>query len=180
MGMDVHALRELDAAMLRLADGDRAASAPVFAALWPELVAFAERVLGRGGDADDAAQQALEKVFAQVADYDPQRSALAWGLAILSWECRTALQRRRRQRGREQPLDPALPGGELDPESLTVERSLRASLREAVAELSPADQRTLEDAFMRDAEGPREPAFRKRKERALTRLRAAWSKIHGD
>ena len=83
--MDEHALHILDAAMLRLADGDRSASSSVFSALWPELVTFAERALGKGPDADDAAQQALEKIFAQAADYDPGRSALAWALAITAW-----------------------------------------------------------------------------------------------
>lgn len=33
--------------------------------LWPELTAFADRTLGKGTDADDAAQLALEKIFAQ-------------------------------------------------------------------------------------------------------------------
>lgn len=178
--MDEHALRILDAAMLRLADGDRSACSSVFSALWPELVSFAERSLGKGSDADDAAQQALEKVFAQAAEYDPQRSALAWALAITAWECRTVLQRRRRRR--EDPLEAghgAVAEGP-DPEAAALERGMLDALRDALSGLSLQDQRTLQDAFARDVDGPATPAFRKRKERALTRLRTAWRRIYGD
>lgn len=178
--MDEHALRALDAGILRLAEGDRRAGSSVFAALWPELVAFAERALGKGPDADDAAQLALEKVFAQAVDYDPQRAALPWALAITAWECRTIVQRRRRRR--EEPLEAgseAVAEG-ADPEAAALERNMLTALREAVSNLSLQDQKTLQEAFAREVEAPATPAFRKRKERALVRLRTAWRRLYGD
>lgn len=177
--MDERALRTLDAAMVRLADGDRDAATLVFQALWPELVSFAERALGRGPDADDAAQEALEKIFSQSGDYNPQHRALAWALAIVGWECRTVLQRRRRRR--EQPLEPASAIAEtgLNPEAVTLEQRLFAALRESMAGLSPQDQATLHEAFAEEGNSMT-PLFRKRKERALSRLRNAWRRIHGD
>ncbi len=177
--MDEHALRELDAAMVRLADGDRSACSSVFAILWTELIGFAERALGRGPDADDAAQQALEKIFDQAADYDRERSALAWALAITAWECRTTLQRRRRRR--EDPLEHAgaVRSSTLDPEETAMQSAMLVALRASLAGLSTSDQKTLEEAFFRETDGPHAPAFRKRKERALSRLRSAWRKIHG-
>lgn len=167
--------------MIRLSDGDRSACSSVFSLLWPELVAFAERTLGKGADADDAAQLALEKIFAQASDYDAQRSALAWALAITAWECRTVL--RRRSRRREQPLDTAAEDAvspASDPESAHVESTMLSALRGCLEDLAPRDRATLEEAFYREAEGPQAPAFRKRKERALQRLRTAWRKIYGD
>lgn len=177
--MDEHAVRELDAAMQRLADGDRGACSSVFSLLWPELVAFAQRTLGKGPDADDVAQQALEKIFAQAADYDPNRPALPWALAIAGWECRTLLQRRRRRR--EDPLEPDTRAitDAADPEAATLERTMTDALREAIGDLSSQDRATLEEAFAQASSGPTTPAFRKRKERALSRLRDAWRRIYG-
>src|SRR4051812_18228931 len=148
--MDEHAVRELDAAMQRLADGDRGACSSVFSLLWPELVGFAQRTLGKGPDADDVAQQALEKIFAQAADYDPTRPALPWALAIAGWECRTLLQRRRRRR--EEPLELDAPSARTtaddpDPEAATLERTMMDALREAIGGLSSEDRQTLEQAF---------------------------------
>jgi len=176
--MNEHTSRELDAAMARLADGDRRACAVVFSLLWAELVRFAERLLGKGPDADDAAQQALEKIFTQAADYDSSRPAFPWALAITGWECRTTLQRRKRLR--EAPVDQAfrLPSTSADPERAAVESSMLEALRESLEGLPATDQKALEEAFFQDAEEPRESAFRKRKQRALTHLRAAWRKIY--
>jgi hypothetical protein len=95
--MDEHARREPDAAMIRLADGDRSACSSVFRLLWPELDAAA-----------------------------------------------------------------------------------LAALRAGLAGLSASDRRVLDQAYLREREAPQPTAFRKRKERALGRLRAAWRKIHGD
>lgn len=178
--MDEHALHKLDASMVRLADGDRSACSSVFGLLWPELTRFAERTLGQGPDASDAAQQALEKIFSQAADYDRDRSALAWALAITAWECRSVLQRRRRRR--EAPLDAmgAAQSSSVDPGEAAEQRAMLLALRTTLSGLSASDQKTLEEAFFRESDGAQAPAFRKRKERALIRLRAAWRKIHGD
>src|SRR5262245_13587277 len=75
--VDGRARKELQTMMLRLADGDRAAMEPVFAAVWPIVRRFAARALG-GSDADDTAQEALVRVFARAVEFDRERDALTW------------------------------------------------------------------------------------------------------
>lgn len=166
---------QLDADMARLADGDRAAFTPVFRALRPLLVAFCERALGAGADPDDATQLALEKIFERASEYDPSRPALAWALAIASWECAT-IRRRRQRSGTESGVDQdKVPSSARTPEEETLAKELDRTLRETILELSRADREALDAAFLKDTvEGPTTPAFRKQKERALSRLRNLW------
>src|SRR5580765_3238617 len=93
---------DLQGLMERLADGDRSAFHPVFESLWPLVRRFAARHL-HPGDADDAAQEALLRVFRRAAEFDPGRSALAWALGIAAYEIRTARRRRRRRREEAAP-----------------------------------------------------------------------------
>ncbi len=171
--------------MARLADGDRSACAEVFQRLWPALTRFAARSLGVGPDAEDAAQQALEKIFAQASNYDPERAALPWALAITGWECRTTLRRRRRRR--EEALEGASGrdltaevGAGPTPEDDVLKQRLLVALREAVAELSLGDQATLEATFLQESAAPHPAVVRKRKERTIFRLREVWRRIYGD
>lgn len=166
--------------LIRLADGDRSAFDPLFAALWPLLSRVATRLLPHSADAEDAAQQALLRVFARAGAFDRRRDALPWILGILVWECRTL--RRRAQRRREQRL----PDGEAlaalaavdSAESAVVERDLLAAVEEALGTL-PAGDREAILAAVRDGPRPAGAAFRKRLERARRRLRAAWRLKHG-
>ena len=102
---------ELQSLMARLAQGDRGAFHPVFETLWPVLRRFAARHLPPQ-EADDAAQEALLKIFHRAARFDPDRSALAWALGTAAYEVRTA--RRRSQRRREAPEEGA--AQRMDPE----------------------------------------------------------------
>jgi RNA polymerase sigma-70 factor (ECF subfamily) len=90
---------QLDRWMAAAADGDRAAIAPLFHALWPILVGYATRLLGDRSAAEDCAQDALVQLFGQLERYDRARDALTWALALATWRCRT--DRRRRTRRRE-------------------------------------------------------------------------------
>ncbi|MFO0678025.1 MAG: sigma-70 family RNA polymerase sigma factor [Polyangiaceae bacterium] len=172
-------LRDLDGLVARLKDGDRGASRPVFAILWPRLVRFASRALGGDAGADDVAQTAIATLFARVVDYDPARPALAWAFAIAGWECRTHLKRRQR-RGETALASPDAFVDPDTPESLALDAALHDALADALEELSPADRETLRRAFA-DAEDDvaSDATFRKRKQRALERLRGAWRRIHG-
>ena len=169
----------LDKAMTRLADGDRSATREVFELLWPELTRFARRVLESAPDADDVAQVALEKIFSQASHYDATRPALAWAFSIASWECRTLLKQRRRQATRLVNIEraEALPSNERTPEESALEGRMMMALRESFESLSTADQEVLEGAFLDDMRAAQPPAVRKRKERALARLRNAWRKL---
>lgn len=172
----------LDANMARLATGDRAAFQPVFSELWPVVYRFCQKMLVNSGDAEDATQITLEKVFSQVSDYDSRRSAVAWVLSIAAWECRTF--RRRTQRAREDQLEEALmPSSESSsPESLAIKRQLEQAVQSIAEQLSHSDQDTIRRAF---TEGPGATGsvsgatFRKRKERALMRFRDLWRKVYG-
>jgi RNA polymerase sigma factor (sigma-70 family) len=159
--------------LAELADGDRAAFHPVFVRLWPLVRGFAARCLPPE-EAEDVAQETLLRVFARAAEFDRRRDALSWVLGIAAYEIRTA--RRRRQRRRETPADALAgePGRAGSPEDAAVADDLARALHEAMAALRPGDAETL----LAYARGERPdlpgPTFRKRVERALSRLRGAW------
>jgi DNA-directed RNA polymerase specialized sigma24 family protein len=84
---------DLEALMLRLAAGDRAAFDPLYDALRPLVQRLTTRMMHGAPEAEDAAQEAMTKVFARVSRYEPGRSVTIWVLAIMAYECRTLLQR---------------------------------------------------------------------------------------
>jgi RNA polymerase sigma-70 factor (ECF subfamily) len=167
--------RRLNEQLARLADGDREAFHPVFHALQPILRRFASRHLGPE-DAEDVAQEALVKVFAQASRFDPERDALAWAVEIASWELRTRLRKRKRRR--EEGLDETVLGqlkaAAPTPEGVAVAKSLDAMVADALSSLTSTDQQTLR-AYANDQKPVHvAPAtFRKRVERGLRRLRRA-------
>jgi RNA polymerase sigma-70 factor, ECF subfamily len=168
--------RRLNELVARLADGDREAFHPVFLSLAPLLRRFARQRL-TAEEAEDVAQEALVKLFAQAARFDRSRDALAWALGIAAWEIRTVL--RKRQRRREQALDaPTLesrPDRAPTPEDTAIARSQDAALEDALRTLSPRDQEALRAYACEERTLGVPPAtFRKRVERGLTRLRRSF------
>lgn len=173
---------DLQALLSHLASGDRSAFQPLFQSLWPLLQKFSRRLLSSDADGDDAAQQALLKVFARAREYDPGRPALPWVLAIAHNECRTL--RKQRLRRREVGCEPAaqLTAPHLSPENALMARELESTLSAVFADMRPEDVHTLAQSMADDrGERPEVPAatFRKRVERALDRLRLAWRAKHG-
>lgn len=168
---------ELSAGLARLADGDRAAADTVFRLALPAVQAFTRRHLPPA-DADDAAQQALVCLFARASEYDPGRDGLAFALGIAAWEVRSA--RRRTMRRRESLVDIDRACDTASPEAATIDADLRASLAAALGALAPADAEVLlASAGLAPRPDVPGPTFRKRAERALTRLRAIWRRCHG-
>lgn len=170
--------QELQRQLAALAEGDRGAFEPVYARLWPVVRRFVAGCLP-AQEAEDVAQQALLNVFSRAAAYDPQRDALGWVLGVAFWEVRTA--RRRLQRRREGPLPegfdpPDEPG--TAPEAALLQSDLEKGLELALGELGPRDREALQ-AFALDQRPPG-AGFRKRLQRALARLRAAWNVNHAD
>jgi RNA polymerase sigma factor (sigma-70 family) len=161
----------LNAAMRRLAGGDRSAARPVFERLWPVLRALCARTLGDAARGEDVAQQAIVKLFDQASGFDPARDALAWAVEIAALELRT--ERRRRQRSREEapeaPIEMASTAEPADERLAAAE--LAESLSLALATLTPADRLTLAEAVSESQPAVAGATWRKRKERALTRLR---------
>lgn len=161
---------ELSALMARLADGDRDAFTGVFARLWPELRRFAGSFLRADAEADDVAQRALLAIMTRAHEYDPGRDALSWAIGITAWECRTV-----RRRAQRQQASLELATSHPSPEDETIARDLERAVIEVLGSLSPLDQAAL----IPNAGGAVLPTVRKRRQRALVRLRAAWSRIHG-
>jgi RNA polymerase sigma-70 factor (ECF subfamily) len=163
----------------QLADGDRDAFAPFYAAAWPAVRALTGRMLRDDVLADDAAQQAMVDVFARIEAFDPSRDALAWTLGVATWRCRTLL--RSQGRRREEALDDHSAAYQGDsPETMAAAAEERQALRDVLATLAPDDAATLLASVQPHLRDPElAPAtFRKRVQRAMNRLRAAWRLRH--
>lgn len=171
----------LDVAFGRLADGDRAAFNDVFEVLWPRLLAFCRKMLGDGPDAEDAAQNSLTTLFARAANYDRDRSALGWALAIATWECRTVRRRSSRSRIIDGPVPEEI-AASTSPETDAAHRQLLAALEHALGELSDSDRLIVRETLLEmvETDQPADAAARKRRQRAFERLRMAWRRLYGD
>lgn len=170
---------ELQRCLERLADGDRAAFRPVFDLAWPRAREIAARMMPHAADAEDAAQSALVKLFERASEFDRDRDALAWVVGIVSYECLTLRRKttRRREQGGE-ALAAAVDGA-ASPEERAMSSELEEVAVAMLGQLRPADRETLQLALFGVGERtPRTATFRKRVERALGRLRAAW-RAHG-
>jgi RNA polymerase sigma-70 factor (ECF subfamily) len=171
----------LDRWMAAAADGDRAALAPLFHALWPVVVRYAARLVGDASLAEDCAQDALVQLFGQLDRYDRGRDALTWALTLTTWQTRS-VRRRRARRGELDAADAdreAPDPGSLDGASLVEHRDLVRAALAALEPLGPRDIETITLAVT-DADRAVAPAtFRKRLERALARFRTSWRSRHG-
>jgi RNA polymerase sigma-70 factor (ECF subfamily) len=167
---------QLDALLVRLADGDRAAFTEVFRLLWPAVLRLCGSLLKNDADAADAAQQALEKVLTRCGDYDRERPALPWALAIAAWECKTFARKRTRRREIPEEQAPELGTGS---EEDLAQRELVAAALEALGELSAPDREALVATFWEEATIVTGATLRKRRERALKRLRDTFKRLYG-
>jgi RNA polymerase sigma-70 factor (ECF subfamily) len=169
--------QDLDPLMARLADGERAAFAGVFRALWPSILRLCVSMLRNEADATDAAQAAMEKILARAPGYDRARPALPWALAIGAWECRTLA--RQRFRRREVGDEPAVAEAVSSAEDGVIQEDLTRAAITAMGQLSDADKETLLATFWDEAASVQGPTLRKRRERALERLRSSFRRIYG-
>ncbi len=177
--MNADVRKHVTALMIRLADGDRSVFDEVYAALRPVVTSFCAKMLA-GADAEDAAQLALLKVFERASTFEATGDAFTWVLAIASWEVRTV--QKQMARARTRPLDDHDPADPSEsPEARLARDQLITSARQVLGTLSESDQQTLLASF-----GDTKPAgvagatFRKRRERALARLKEAWRAIYGN
>jgi RNA polymerase sigma factor (sigma-70 family) len=161
--------------MTRLADGDREVCDPLFALLWPLVQAFANKLLDGHADAADAAQRALLSIYSRAIEFDRDGDALAWALGITRWECRTVI--RSAERRREDPLDQDPRADLISPELVLLENELMSLFEDDLTQLTVREREALGLVSSSD---PRGPADRKRKQRALERLRSIWRKHDRD
>jgi RNA polymerase sigma-70 factor, ECF subfamily len=175
--MDAPDRRRIHEAIVRLADGDRSAFSLVFDELWPRVLRFVQRALAGRPEAEDLAQQALLKLFARIAEFDATRDGVAWAFGIVAYEIRTL--RRQEQRRREVPHEGGIEqitDTRQSPETLAIQSDLARALTEALGELSASDRDILLPAD--EAGGAGGALQRKRRQRALERLRTVWRRLH--
>lgn len=168
---------ELDALVRRLADGDRSVFSAVFGQLWPPTLRLCKSLLKNDADAADAAQEAMQKVFTRAHQYDPTRHALPWALAIAAWECRTVQRRRSRRREVSEEGRPEV--GTREEEEEFARRELVHVAVEAMGELSDTDREVLIATFWAESASVEGATRRKRRERALARLKLTLKRLYG-
>ena len=145
--------------------------------LWPVLLSYAERGLSDPQAAEDVAQEVLLRISSRISEFDRTRDAVSWAFGIATFEILS--QRKRRKRRREDLVGHTLPESEPaeSTEEAILEAELRAALAEALGQLSPEDleQLNLEGTRI----GPATATVRKRRQRAIERLRTIWRSIYG-
>jgi RNA polymerase sigma-70 factor, ECF subfamily len=168
--------RSIHEALVRLADGDRSGFSTLMAELWPVILAFAQRGLGQRADAEDVAQEVFVRICGRISELDRDRDGLSWAFGIARYEIMT--QRKRTQRRREVSGSRATQEADLGPsqEAQLIDRELIAAAEGLVGALSASDREAL---GLGDDAGPSGPRMRKRKQRALARLRDLWRSAHG-
>jgi RNA polymerase sigma-70 factor (ECF subfamily) len=175
-------------AMVRLADGDRSAFTVLLDRLWPVLLAFARRALDNDQDSEDIAQQVFVRICSRIADFDRSRDGLSWAFGIAQYEIMTL--RRSRQRRRETSDEASLRHrADLHPtpEERLIDGDLLHALSVALGELSESDRLVLRarsptgtGADIDVAAVPSRATVRKRRQRALARLRILWRRLYGE
>lgn len=167
----------IDGWMRALAGGDRSVFTALYRALRPPVLEVCRRMLPGFDDAEDAAQTALLRIFERTHQYDPSRPALPWALGIAAWESRTL--RRKRQRAHEVPEGAAGEGHDAGEAAEVLEqRELEAVALAALGTLSEADRAVLVDTYW-DRAVATGATVRKRRQRALDRLRAQLRRLYG-
>lgn len=151
--------------------------------LWPVILSFAERGLGHAADAEDVAQEVFLKICSRSSDFDRERDGLSWAFGIASYEVMTV--RRRQQRRREAGVDEeSALRAHADTAPSQEERAIQAELNALVlavaGTLSNEDRSTLELFETGERPSANLATLRKRKQRALERLRAVWRKLYGE
>jgi RNA polymerase sigma factor (sigma-70 family) len=166
----------LDALMARLSDGDRSAFDPLFRAFHPRAIRLARLRLSEA-DALDAAQSALERVFARASEFTPGRPALPWFYAVAANEVHSVARRVRASSARSAEGEAAeRVRGPDDPEQELAKAELRAAVRDAVDTLDPTSSAAIaallgDDEPLRPYPAISPAAHRKRVSRAYARLR---------
>jgi RNA polymerase sigma-70 factor (ECF subfamily) len=102
---------------------------------------------------------------------------MPWALAIAAWECRTLRQKRARRR--ETPEEVAAEPADASGEETLLRRDLERAVRTALGELSELDQDALIATFWEQSGSATGATLRKRRERALDRLRQAFRSLYG-
>lgn len=176
--MDSSQRSAIQEAMVRLSDGDRSAFEALFDPLWPIVLAFTRR--GVGHEAEDVAQEVFLRICSRIAEFDRSRDAVSWVFGIAGFEVLT--HRKRRQRRREvhdESMLAARADSASSQEQRLLDEQLVEALEQAVGRLSHDDRVALGLAHAEPPVDAGAATQRKRRQRALRRLRIIWRTIHG-
>lgn len=180
--MDAARRKTIHDAIVRLSDGDRNVFDTLMAELWPVILSFAEQGVGAGTNAEDIAQEVFLKICSRIADFDRSRDGVAWAFGIASYEVMT---HRRRQKNRREVYDEPSFVETVDaaesPEEALLQREVSLAFELAVGALTDDDRQALGlVTWQSDVSGIPATTLRKRKQRALERLRNLWRNIYGE
>lgn len=144
--------------------------------MWPVVLRTCQKLVEADADAEDAAQAALIRLFAQASDYERGRSVRAWACALAYWECRTANQRRRRERTRGLDEVAVFASNDESPEAAAQRAELMQAVAEAIHSM-PEEQQSAVNAALRGEIDATAPAatVRKRRQRAMQYLRSLFA-----
>lgn len=169
--------RRIHDAMVRLSDGDRTAFDAVFRGLWEPLREYVRRALNNHSEAEDLAQQTLLKVFSRISEFDTSRDGVSWAFGIATYEILTV--RKKVQRRRETPIgDIDRLDGRPSQEEALVDTELHEALAAVIGQLQQSDREILLAPAGNSGDGVSPAAWRKRRQRALERLRTLWGSRH--
>ena len=147
----VHEARlSLEAAMGRLAAGERAALAEVYQATHRKLFGIALRILGDRTDAEDAVQDVYVDLWRKAARYEPGRaSPISW-LAVFARNRAIDRLRRRGKGGRTLPVEAAgeIAASEPLADEQMVDSERHARIHDCLASLGDAEGDAIRTAFL--------------------------------
>lgn len=156
--------------MARLAQGDRTAFDPLYAALRPRALRLSRSRLGEA-DADDVAQAALLRVFSRASEFIPGKPCLPWFYAIVANEIRSHARKRAALPLDERAAATLVAPGD-DAESQLIASELERALELAIDDLDEGSAGAIRSLLGRSAPpGGKNATFRKRVSRAYARLR---------
>lgn len=131
--------------VLRAQRGDRQAVETLLGRLTQRVFAICCHFLGERGAAEDAAQDALVRIFTRIGELREPARLTAWSATLTANLCRDRL----RLRPRPVPLMDDIAGG-VDPAAATADEDVRATLAAAVARLPEAMRQVF---LLRQVEG---------------------------
>lgn len=130
------------AAVRRVAAGDATALAELYERYGRVVHAFAYRITGDAGAAEECTQDVFVALWRRAADFDPARARLSTWLVAVARNRAIELVRRRARRP-EPAAEVELPGSAPDPSDLLAVADEAQRVAEAVAELPEAQLEVL-------------------------------------
>ena len=179
--MDPERRKALHVAISRLADGDRSAMKELVHTLWPVLLDFARRSVRQEQDAEDIAQEVFYRICSRAAEFDRDRDGLSWAFGIASYEILSHRRKQQRLHRTLQPFDFAtVPDPGCSQEEQTIRVQLKSALATVLGEISVSEQALLGLNGGGPLANVSALALRKRRQRALDRVRTVWRRLYGE